>query len=143
MSLVGTWVAHLISGSSQKGTWQVGSTWSGVEHPNPGVAGLSTVAITLAGLIETPAGLVSGSVNWPGEDHQVGPFTGTVHGSVMKLTWTDHDITAGGTYVVYFKGKVSAALGGMSGTWNSPAVGDSPAVAGVFQLTRSGASAAI
>ena len=141
VSLVGTWVAHLTSGSSQKGTWQVGSTWNGVEHPTKG-GGAATGTVSFSGVIETPTGTVSGQVRWQGNDLSIGPFTGTLKGSALNLKWQGEDMSYGGApFTVYFKGKVSTALGGMSGTWNETY--NSQLYAGVFQLTRSGASAAI
>jgi hypothetical protein len=49
VSMVGTWTAHLKSGPTQSGTWQVGSTWNSGK-------------LSLVSLIETPSGIAAGQL---------------------------------------------------------------------------------
>jgi len=140
VSLVGTWVAHLKSGAAQSGTWQVGSTWNGyilsVKFP-----------IALSGVIESSSGHISGSCTFypgsGGQSHLVGQFSGTIAGSAVQFVCNTIDLSSGSKWVEEFKATFSSVLGGMSGSWTQPAQNGSAARTDSWQVTRSGASAAV
>ncbi len=128
VSMSGTWVAHLKSGPSQEGVWEVGSTWNGGYSDSSG-----TGILRFAGVTENAKGAVSGTLVWPNAGQSF-PFTGSVRGSVIKLTAPN-----GGESQepITFTGTLSAALGGMSGVFTETGY------TGKWQAKRSGAAAAV
>jgi hypothetical protein len=125
VSLSGTWVAHLKSGSSQNGTWGVGCTWNGpyddTSQNVPGTMSLTDVTENAKGAIAAAAIFTSRL------GRGTGPLTGSVQGQVVKFLVRCNC----GTFT--FTGNVSTALGSMSGTYNGP-------VDGTWQVRRSGAA---
>ncbi len=127
VSMSGTWVAHLKSGSSQNGTWSVGSTWNGTFRNLTQQLGGD---MALADVTESAKGVITGALVVYGYDGS-GSFTGSVHGSVIKFTVAN---PAGDGGVVFTWTGTVSILGGMSGTY-SYSGGH-----GIFQVHRSGAT---
>ena len=139
VSLSGTWVAHLKSGSSQNGTWQAGSTWNGVDTvvAMDGSAQTVTSKIAFADVAENSNGIITGALviySWSnsGNNEGTGPIRGTIHGSTVRFTTQPYD-----GYPTIYTGSVSLALGDMSGSFSWSGGGGGH---GTFQVRRSGAT---
>jgi len=133
VSLSGTWVAHLKSGSSQNGTWGVGSTWSGTFHnTTQNVSG----SMALADLTEKANGSVAGSVVVYPPYGGGGPFTGSVTGDAIKMTSVSNAANLCSDCTIVWVGTVST-FGSIGGTYLVKTDNER----GTWQVHRSGATA--
>ncbi len=138
VSMSGTWVAHLKSGGSQKGTWGVGSTWNGQVH---NIASDTTSGLGIGQLTEAANGLLTGTVViYRQNGNGIGGLTGSLHGTAVKFT---SNVSCSYNPCSFTFVGTMTSFGGMSGTWSYPYTDDFPVGNGTWQVQRSGTTASV
>ncbi len=112
--------------------WQVGSTWHGTGH---NIRANESGQVTLSGVLETATGTLTGQMAWCCGLGGVGPFSGAIRGSSLRLTQN----TGSQFGLIKYTGTISTSLGGISGTYEY----DNGAYKGTWQVSRLGTAAAV